>query len=101
LRTEFLAPTGVCHGREEVLETFRWGLEQRREIDALEFTGGGDQVVLGARGASIDTVGDEPFEGQIVNVFTLRDERIVRIADYRGRREAHTAAAVAEDADWR
>jgi hypothetical protein len=37
----------VCHGREEVVETFRWGLEQRREIDALEFTRGGEQVVLG------------------------------------------------------
>jgi hypothetical protein len=40
----------VCHGREEVIDTFRWGLEQRREVDALEFTRGGEQVVLGARG---------------------------------------------------
>jgi hypothetical protein len=39
--------------------------------------------------------------GQIFNVFTLRDGRIVRIDDYRGRREALTAAGVAEDADWR
>src|SRR5438128_878682 len=37
----------VCHGREEVIDTFRWGLEQRREIDALEFSRGGEQVVLG------------------------------------------------------
>jgi hypothetical protein len=43
----------VCHGREEVVDTFRWGLEQRREIDALEFTRGGDRVVLGARGPNI------------------------------------------------
>jgi hypothetical protein len=42
-----------CHGREEVIDTFRWGLEQRREIDALEFTRGGEQVVLGARGPNI------------------------------------------------
>jgi len=28
----------VCHGREEVIESFRLGLEQRREIDGLEFT---------------------------------------------------------------
>src|SRR5215813_600455 len=74
----------VCHGREEVIETFRWGLEQRREIDALEFTRGGEQVVLGARGQSITAVEDEPLEGQIFNVFTLRDGRIVRIDDYRG-----------------
>jgi hypothetical protein len=40
----------VCHGREEVVDTFRWGLEQRREIDALEFTRGSEHVVLGARG---------------------------------------------------
>jgi ketosteroid isomerase-like protein len=91
----------VCHGREEVVDTFRSGLERRREIDALEFTRGGEQVVLGARGASIDAVEDEPLEGQIFNVFTLRDGRIVRIEDYRGRREALTAAGVAENVDWR
>jgi hypothetical protein len=91
----------VCHGREQVVETFRWGLEQRREIDTLEFTRGGEQVVLGARGASIDAVEDEPLEGQIFNVFTLRDGRVVRIDDYRGHREALMAAGVAEDADWR
>jgi hypothetical protein len=39
--------------------------------------------------------------GQIFNVFTLRDGRIVRIDDYRSRREALTAAGVAENMDWR
>ena len=91
----------VCHGREEVVETFRWGLVQRREIDALEFTRGGEQVVLGARGASIDAVEEETVEGQIFNVFTLRDGRIVRIDDYRGRSEALGAAGVAGDVGWR
>jgi ketosteroid isomerase-like protein len=89
----------VCHGRQEVLDTFRWGLEQRREIDALEFTRSGEQVVLGARGRNIGPA-EEPL-GQIFNVFTLREGRIVGIDDYRGRREALTAAGVAEDADWR
>jgi hypothetical protein len=74
----------VCRGREEVLETFRSGLEQRREIDALEFTRGSDQVVLGARGSSITEVAGEPLGGQIFNVFTLHDGRIVRIDDHRG-----------------
>lgn len=91
----------VCHGPEEVLETFRWGLEQRREIDALEFTRGGDQIVLGARGPSITAVEDEPLGGQIFNVFTLRDGRIVRIDDYRRRGEALAAAGLGENADWR
>jgi ketosteroid isomerase-like protein len=91
----------VCHGREEVIQTFRWGLEQRRDIDALEFTRTDDQVVLGARGPSITEVGREPLRGQIFNVFTLRDGRIVRIDDYRGRSEALAAAGVAADAGWR
>jgi len=91
----------VCHGRDEVLETFRSGLEQRREIDGLEFTRADDQVVFGARGPSITEVAGEPLGGQIFNVFTLRDGRIVRIDDYRGRSEALEAAGVAEDAGWR
>jgi ketosteroid isomerase-like protein len=90
----------VCHGREEVLDTFRVGLDERREIDALEFTRGGEQVVLGARGPSIGEVGGEPLEGQIFNVFTLRDGRIVRIHDYRRRNEALTAAGVPADVGW-
>jgi ketosteroid isomerase-like protein len=89
----------VCRGREQVIDTFRWGLEQRREIDALEFIRGGEQVVLGARGTNIGPA-EEPL-AQIFNMFTLRDGRIVRIDDYRGRREALAAAGVAEDADWR
>jgi hypothetical protein len=37
----------VCHGREEVIDTFRWGLARRREIDALEFTRGGEPGCVG------------------------------------------------------
>jgi len=76
-------------------------LEQRREIDALEFTRAGDQVVLGARGPSIGDVRGELLEGQIFNVFTLRERRIVRIDDYRRRSEALSAAGVSADAGWR
>src|SRR2546422_141597 len=99
VRWQGLRGEGGCHGREEGVDTLQSGLEQHREIDALEFTRGGEQVVLGARGPNIGPT-EEPL-GQIFNVFTLRDGRIVRIADYRGRREALTAAGVAEDADWR
>ena len=90
----------VCHGREEVIETFRWGLDERREIDALEFTRSGEQVVMGARGPSITEVGGEPLEGQIFNVFTLRDGWIVRIEDSRRRTEAFSAAGIPAEAGW-
>jgi ketosteroid isomerase-like protein len=90
----------VCDGRDEVIETFRWGLEHCREVDALEFTRARDRVVLGARGASISELDGEPLGGQIFNVFTLREGRITRIVDYRQRKEALAAAGVAEDAGW-
>src|SRR4029453_3806717 len=70
----------VSRGREEVIQTFRWGLDNRREVDALEFTRAGDQVVLGARGPSITEVEDEPLEGQSFNLFTLRHPPLVRTA---------------------
>jgi hypothetical protein len=46
-------------------------------------------------------VGGEPLGGQIFDVFTLRDGRIVRIDDYRSRTEALAVAGVAEDVGWR
>ncbi|MGH3037966.1 MAG: VOC family protein [Gaiellaceae bacterium] len=86
-----------CEGRRDVLDTFRWGLEEHREIDGLELARSGDRVVLGIRGATITGVDDDPLDGRIYNVFTLRGGRIVRIADYRSRREAFAAAGLEED----
>ena len=91
----------VCHGRPEVIDTFRWALEERRETEALEFIRGGERVVMGARGPSLTEVGGEPLEGQIFNVFTVREGRITRIDDYRHRSEALAAAGIAADAGWR
>ena len=91
----------ICHGPDEVMEWLEWGLERRRDIEGLELIRAGDQVVMGARGPRIDAVADEPLEGQIFNVFTLRDGRIVRIEDYRHRSEALEAAGVAGDRGWR
>jgi ketosteroid isomerase-like protein len=91
----------ACRGREEVIDTFRWGLYEHRDVDALEFLRAGDRVVMGARGPTIIEVGGEPLEGQIFNVFTVRDGRIVRIDDYRHRAEALSAAGIAADPGWR
>jgi hypothetical protein len=55
---------------------------------------------MGARCPSITKVGDEALEGQIFNVFTLRDGRIVRIDDFRGRSEALAAAGASADQGW-
>jgi hypothetical protein len=70
-------------------------------VAALEFVRAGGRIVMGVRGPSLDEVGGEPLGGQIFNVFTLSNGRIVRIEDYRLREEALEAAEVNEDPQWR
>jgi ketosteroid isomerase-like protein len=91
----------VCHGPDEVIETLQEGLRLRRDVAALEFVRAGERVVMGVRGSSLDEVGGEPLGGQIFNVFTLKDGRIVRIEDYRLRTEALQAAHADDDSRWR
>jgi ketosteroid isomerase-like protein len=90
----------VCHGPDEVIETLQEGLRLRRDVAALEFIRAGNRVVMGVRGPALDEVGGEPLEGQIFNVFTLSDGRIVRIEDYRLRAEALKSAGV-DAPGWR
>ena len=101
VRWQGLHEDWVCEGRDEVIEMFRFGIEERRDVDALEFIRAGDQVVFGARGPSITEVGGEPLDGQIFNVYTFRDGRIAEIHDYRLRGEALAAAGVAAGPEWR
>jgi ketosteroid isomerase-like protein len=91
----------LCRGREEVLETFRWALEERRDTDALEFIRGEDRIAMGARGPAMIEVGGEPLDGQIYNVFTLNEGRITRIDDYRLRSEALAALGATAEVGWR
>jgi ketosteroid isomerase-like protein len=101
VRWQGLREEWACHGRDEVIDTFRRGLHDRRDTDALEFIRGSDQVVMGARGPAFTEIADEPLDGQIFNVFTLHGGRITHIDDYRHRSEALAAAGIAADAGWR
>ena len=91
----------VCHGPDEVIETLQEGLRLRRDVAALEFVRAGSRLVMGVRGPSLDEVGGEPLDGQIFNVFTLSNGKIVRIEDYRLRADALKAAQADEDSRWR
>ena len=90
----------VCHDPDEVIETLQQGVELRRDVVALEFIRAGDRVMMGVRGPAIDRIEDEELGGQIFNVFTLRNGRIVRIDDHRLRAEALRSAGV-DDSGWR
>ncbi len=91
----------VCNGPDEVIETLRQERQLRRDVAALEFIRAGDRVLMGVRGPALDEVGGEPLNGQIFNVFTLSNGKIVRIEDHRLRSEALGSAGLDIDAGWR
>ncbi len=92
-------PELVCPDRNAVLELLpRLGLS---EVEAIELIGAGDKVVLGVRNPELQEVAGVQFRGQVFNVITLRDGRIVHIHDYTRREDALKAAGAAEQANWR
>jgi ketosteroid isomerase-like protein len=90
----------MCQDRAAVLDTLR---EQQREdygVEALEVVGTESHVMLGIRSTQLQEIGDVPLGGQIFNVFTLDNGRIVRIEDYPRREEALAAADAKSRGDW-
>ena len=95
-----------CANRQQLLAWARERLENRPteyEIDAVEVVGAGDRVVMSVRGPHLERVGDENVGGQLSEVFTIRDGRIVAIRQYLRRAEALRTAGIdnLETADWR
>jgi ketosteroid isomerase-like protein len=84
----------VCQNRDDVLDMLRAEQlhEGLRSTDALELVAGDGTVVLGVRSHELTEIGDVPLEGQLFNVFTVRNERIAAIQDYAKRGDALIAA---------
>jgi ketosteroid isomerase-like protein len=57
--------------------------------------------VLGVRNPELQEVAGVQFRGQVFNVITLREGRIVRIQDYTRREDALKGAGAVEEAKWR
>jgi ketosteroid isomerase-like protein len=66
--------------------------EGLRSTDAMELVAGDGTVVLGVRSPELTDIGDVPLEGQLFNVFTVRNGRIASIQDYARRGDALAAA---------
>ena len=91
----------VCPDRAAVLEMLREWQREDHGVEALELVATEDRVVLGVRSTQLQEIGGVPLGGQIFNVFTLSDGRIVRIDDYPRRSEALAAAGAEGWGDWR
>jgi hypothetical protein len=84
----------VCHGAQEVVDTFTGQRDEARDVDALELIGAERHAILHSRGAGVLEI--ELPDG-IYNVFAIDDGRITRIDDYAGRRDALAAAGLELD----
>lgn len=91
----------VCENLDEVLDMLRTDElhEGLRSIDALELVAGDGAVVLGVRSPELTEIGDVPLDGQLFNVFGVREGRIASIQDYAKRADA-LAAAGARTPAW-
>jgi limonene-1,2-epoxide hydrolase len=95
-----VAAGAECRNRAEVLDMLRDSLPARG-AEALELIApSADTVVLGAKVPGLTEVGGEALEGQLFNVFRVREGRIVAVADYALRDEALQAAGATAPA-WR
>lgn len=91
-----LRPDLRCANRDEVLDNIRDGGELRRRVQGLEVAAVDDEHVLfTVRLPDVTEFFGEPIAGEIYSVFTLRDDVIVRIDEFKTRDEA--LAAVRED----
>jgi hypothetical protein len=82
----------VCNGPGEVIEAFVAGYDADQEIDSLELFGGERRIVLGVRAPGIRELGEVGIGDEIYNVFTIENEKIIRIEDHLRRDDALAAA---------
>jgi ketosteroid isomerase-like protein len=91
----------VCEDRDQALAMLREQQMEEHGVEALELVGTEEKVVLGVRSTQLREVGGVPLEGQIFQVFTLREGAIVRVDEYERRGDALAAAGADGRADWR
>ena len=98
---EGLAPGLRCDGREQAMEVIRNRFAAAPlNVEAMEVIDAGQHVIVGLRGPGFNgTLGDRDTVGQIYNVFTLSDGKVIRWRDYLTREQA-LAAVDASDPHW-
>ena len=100
---EGVEPGLRCEGRQQAMSVIRNRFAAAPLIvQAVEAIEAGQHVIVGLRGPGFNgTPGDVETVGQIFNVFTLADGKVVRWRDFLTRREALDAANARDlDRPW-
>jgi ketosteroid isomerase-like protein len=74
---------------------------QRRaapEVDGIELSAHGDQVLFGVRSRDLTEVAGEPLDGEVYNVFTIAEGLIVRMDEFKTREQAVEAMRARHEA---
>jgi len=92
-----------CANRDQLLGWWsRSDTPRERQADAIELRAAGDHVVMAVRGPGLGPGPDEAGRGEVSQLFTFRDGRVVAIRQYLTRAEALGAAGISEEnAAWR
>src|SRR4051794_21048710 len=83
----------VCPDRAHVLDNVRAARGQLPEVEGIELSAQGDQVLFGVRSPDFTELFGERLEGELFTVFTIRDGLIVRMEEFKAREAAEQAMA--------
>ena len=70
------------------------------EVQHLEVIAGAEHAVLGVRSPQLQELAGVQLNGQLFNVFTIEEGRIVGVRDFAGRAEAQAAAGLEDVGSW-
>jgi hypothetical protein len=84
-----LRPDLVCTGRDEVLTNIGYGGELRHHVKGLQVDALDEDHVLSAvRLHDVTELFGEPIAGELYSIFTLRDDLITRIDEFKTKDDA-------------
>jgi limonene-1,2-epoxide hydrolase len=98
---EGLVPGVECSNRDAVREMLSESINEDLDVEQLVVIGGNDHAVLGLRSPQLEELAGVKLNGQLFNVFTIQDRRIVRVHDFALRGEALGAAGLHDLSNWR
>ncbi|MBA3262551.1 MAG: nuclear transport factor 2 family protein [Thermoleophilaceae bacterium] len=96
-----LVPGVQCANRDEVREMLSESINEYPDVKHLELIGAENHAVLGVASPQLQELAGVQLHGQLFNVFTIHDNRIVHARDFALRVEAQAAASIHELPHWR
>ena len=89
---EGLVPGVECSNRAAVREMLEHSIYNDIAVERLELMGGTEHAVLGVGSPELVELAGARLDGELFNVFTIRDGEIVHVRDFARRDEALAAA---------